>query len=177
MRGAVARESMHRRKPGWLSAMAAMAGKPPPACTITAMSAFSAAAQNQLALPSASIEAACGVARNSRTPGMPFCFHVSTSAALSGFLMSSRPMTALSTPATVAHPMASTSRRRGLHSSDFRRSSSSSSARPIAASIGSSRLASRPYFRRTASFSSASRSGKSRNEPRPNSDKNFPVVT
>src|SRR5215468_9380561 len=62
---------------GWRSAMWANLGTSPPARNMTASPAFSAAGQNQSAVPSESQASVWGVLNVTRTPTMPgCCFHV-----------------------------------------------------------------------------------------------------
>ena len=67
---------------GWRSAMRANLGTAPTARNMTGSPAFSAAGQNQSAVPSESQASVAGVLNVKRTPSMPgCCFHVGSSAA------------------------------------------------------------------------------------------------
>ena len=86
---------MMRVSCGWRSAMRANIDTRPGAKNMTGTPAFSAAGQNQSAVPSVSHGIVTSLLKMTRTPSIPGCsFHFGSSAADCGFWSGMRPMTA-----------------------------------------------------------------------------------
>src|SRR5262245_14824969 len=87
--------SMISVSPAWRSAIGANFGSRPNAMNMTGSPAFSAAGQNQSAVPSDSQPIIVGVLKVTRTPSIPGCsFHFGKRVADWGFWSGMRPMTA-----------------------------------------------------------------------------------